>query len=350
MQAAVVHGVNDIRIEEYPDPVAGPGEVVVKTNVAGICATDIKTLLGQGLPKDLPTILGHEVVGEIHATGEGVKDLAVGDRVAVYPIAACGKCRYCLQGRHNLCEAEFGLGHGIEGGFAEYVRLPKEIVDIGGVVKLSEDISYEDAVMAEPLSCALAAARTCRLKKGYKVLIIGAGPMGLMHVKIAKWCGCEVMITDLNPTRLALAGTMGADHLIDAGKGNLHDEVMRITDGKGGDAVIISLGIPEVIEDSLKLTAKGGVCNIFGGPPPSEIKIDPRWLHYQEITLTGTFASTPADFKKCLQLIGEEAIIVSNLISHRFTLDSFLDAVEKAKNQEMIRGVVTFGSPVSVAF
>ncbi len=342
MKAAVVHGVNDIRIEEYPTPDAGPGEVIVKTKVAGICATDIKTLLGQGIPKDLPTILGHEVVGEIAVTGDGVKGYSIGDRVGVYPIAVCGKCRYCLQGRHNLCEAEFGLGHGIEGAFAEYVRLPKEIVDIGGVVKLGDDFSYEDAVMAEPLSCTLAAARTCKLQKGHSVLIIGAGPMGLMHLKTAKYYDCEVMIADLLDERLSLAGKMGADHLINSGQKNLHEEVMRLTDGRGADAVIISLGIPQVIEDNMKLTAKGGVCNIFGGPPPSEIKLDPRWLHYLEITLTGTFASTPEDFRNCLELIRDKSIVVSDLLSHRFTLDNFLDAVEKAKNQEMVRGIVTF--------
>jgi len=342
MKAAVVHGINDIRIEEYLTPVAGPGEVIVNTKIAGICATDIKTLLGQGIPKDLPTILGHEVVGEIAETGEGVTGFEIGDRVAVYPIAVCGKCYYCLQGRHNLCEAEFGLGHGIEGGFAEFVRLPKEIVDIGGVVKLGKDFSYEDAVFAEPLSCTLAAARTCRLRKGANVLIIGAGPMGLMHLKMAKWFGCKVMIADLIDDRLALAGKMGADHLINSGRDNLADQVKEITDGRGADAVIISLGIPQVIEDNIKLTAKGGVCNIFGGPPPSEIKLDPRWLHYMEITLTGTFASTPDDFKECLELIRDKSIIVSDLLSHKFSIDNFLDAVEKAKNQEMIRGIVLF--------
>ncbi len=342
MKAAVVHGVNDIRIEDYPTPEIGPGEVLVKTKVAGICATDIKTLLGQGIPKDLPTILGHEVVGEIAATGDGVEGLSQGDRVAVYPIAVCGKCRYCLQGRHNLCEAEFGLGHGIEGGFAEYVRLPKEIVNIGGVVKLSDDFSFEDAVFAEPLSCTLAAARACHLKKDAEVLIIGAGPMGLMHLKTAKWHGCRVMIADLLEDRLALAGKMGADQLINSGHDNLAEEVMQLTDGRGADAVIISLGIPRVIEETMKLTAKGGVCNIFGGPPPSEIKLDPRWLHYLEITLTGTFASTPDDFKTCLELIQNKSISVSDLLSHRFTLDTFLDAVEKAKNQEMVRGIVIF--------
>jgi threonine dehydrogenase-like Zn-dependent dehydrogenase len=342
MKAAVVHGVNDIRIEEYPTPVAGKGEVIVNTKIAGICATDIKTLLGQGIPKDLPTILGHEVVGEIAATGDGVTSFAIGDRVAVYPIAVCGKCYYCRQGRHNLCEAEFGLGHGIEGGFAEFVRLPKEIVDIGGVVKLADDFSYEDAVFAEPLSCTLAAARTCRLKKDATVLIIGAGPMGLMHLKMAKWFGCKIMIADLADDRLSLAGKMGADHLINSGQDNLAEQVKTITDGRGADAVIISLGIPQVIEDNIKLTAKGGVCNIFGGPPPSEIKLDPRWLHYMEITLTGTFASTPADFKECLGLISDKSIVVSDLLSHKFSLDNFLDAVEKAKNQEMIRGIVVF--------
>jgi len=342
MRAAVVHGVNDIRIEEYADPKAGPGEIVVKTAVAGICATDIKTLLGQGIPKNLPTILGHEVVGEIAKTDEGVSGFSVGDRVAVYPIAVCGTCRYCLQGRHNLCEAEFGLGHGIEGGFAEYVRLPRQIVDIGGVVKLDDGFSFEDAVFAEPLSCTLAAAGTCRLGKGRSVLIIGAGPMGLMHLKTAKYHGCEVMIADLIEERLSLAGTVGADYVINSGQVELKDEVMRLTNGRGADAVIISLGIPQVIEENMKLTAKGGVCNIFGGPPASEIKLDPRWLHYQEITLTGTFASTPKHFRQCLRLIRDKKIIVSDLLSHRFTLDSFLDAVEKAKNQEMVRGIVTF--------
>ncbi len=342
MKAAVVHGVNDIRIEEYPTPQAGPGEVVVRTRIAGICATDIKTLLGQGIPKDLPTILGHEVVGEITGIGEGVTGFSQGERVAVYPIAVCGQCRYCLQGRHNLCEAEFGLGHGIEGGFAEYVRLPREIVENNGVVKLADGFSYEDAVFAEPLSCTLAAAHACRLKKNDTVLVIGAGPMGLMHLKTARSFGCRVLIADLLEKRLALAAQMGADTCIHSGIENLQERVMALTDNRGADAVIISLGIPSVIEESLQLTAKGGVCNIFGGPPPCEIKLDPRWLHYLEITLTGTFASTPALFKESLDRIQDRSIIVSDLLSHSFTLDNFLDAVEKAKNQEMVRGIVTF--------
>lgn len=343
MKAAVVHGKNDIRIEEYPTPTADAGELVVRTRVSGICATDIKTLLGQGLPKELPTILGHEVVGEIAEIGTGVDGFVVGDRVAVYPIAVCGKCEYCRKGRHNLCDQEFGLAHGIEGGFAEYVRLPRQIVEIGGVVKLADDLPFEKAVLAEPLSCAYASLNACRVQGGDQVVILGAGPMGLMHLKLAKYLGATVTIVDILPERLAIATEMGADHCINSATSDHIAEIKDITGGKGAAAVIASLGIPSVVEENLKLTAKGGTFNIFGGPPAGQnISVDPRWLHYMEITLTGTFACSPDDFKHCLELIRTEAITVSDLVSDTFSLDTFLDAVERAKAQKMIRGIVTF--------
>ena len=350
MKAAVVYGADDIRIEDYADPVAGPGEVVIATKVAGICGQDVKTMLGQGLTKDLPAVLGHDVSGEISEIGDGVQGFSVGDPVAVYPIAVCGKCHYCLQKRHNLCEKAIGIGHGMDGAFAEYVRIPKEIIEIGGLIRLDDEISFEDAVMAEPLSCTFAAARANNMKENQTVLVIGGGSMGLMHLKTAKWTGCEVIVVDIVDMRLAMAEQMGADHVVNSASGNLHDEVMRITEGRGADVVIMSIGIPDVIEDCLKLVATGGVCNIFGAAPDTEVKVDPRWLHEQEITLTGTYASTPADFKKCLQLIKEEAIIVSDLISHRFTLDSFDEAIEKARSLEMVRGVITCGEMLSVSF
>lgn len=343
MKAAVVHGKNDIRIEDYPTPQAGAGEMVVKIKASGICATDIKTLLGQGLPKELPTILGHEVVGEVHQLGAGVTGFVPGDRVAVYPIAVCGECYYCKRGRHNLCEKEFGLGHGIDGGFAEYVRLPSQIVKIGGVAKLPADLSYAKAVMAEPLSCGIAALRANRVQPGDTVLIIGAGPMGLIHLKVNKWAGARVIIADLLDSRLQVARQMGADACINSGNSDIQAEVAKLTGQAGAEVVITSLGIPAVIEQSLKLVRNGGTFNIFGGPPAGQsISVDPRWLHYSEINLTGSFAATPDDFSQALALIAGGAILVDDLISDRFTLDNFLDAVERAKNQEMIRGIVEF--------
>jgi L-iditol 2-dehydrogenase len=341
MKAAVVHGKNDIRVEEYPTPKAAAGEMVVKVKASGICATDIKTLLGQGLPKNLPTILGHEVVGEVHQMGADVTGFVQGERVAVYPIAVCGECYYCKRGRHNLCEQEFGLGHGIDGGFAEYVRLPSQILRAGGVVKIPVDLSYDKAVMSEPLSCGLAALRANRVQPGDTVLVIGAGPMGLIHLKVNKWAGAKVIMVDLLDRRLQVAEKMGADACINSGESDVGTEVSRLTGNAGAEVVITSLGIPAVIEQSLKLVRKGGTVNIFGGPPAGQlISVDPRWLHYFEINLTGTFAATPDDFRQALSLIAGGDIIMDDLISDRFILDNMLDAVERAKNQEMIRAIV----------
>lgn len=341
MKAAVVHGKDDIRIELVPVPEINEGEILVKVRASGICATDIKTLLGQGLPKNLPAILGHEVAGTVERVGPGVRELESGARVAVYPIAVCGECFFCRRGRHNLCLKEFGLAHGIDGGFAEYVRIPKQIVNIGGVVKLPGDLPYEKAAIAEPLSCCLAAARAVKLEAGDTMLVVGAGPMGLLHLKAGLWRKAKVIMADLRRDRLEMAARMGAAHCIDAGAEDVVEEVRRLTGGLGADLVVASLGVPEVMVKYLPAVRSGGTFNIFGGPPAGRpVSIDFRWIHYSEVVLTGTFASTPADFRLAVDLICRGEIEVADLISHRFSLDNMLEAVELAKKQEMIKGVL----------
>ncbi|SFH15641.1 2-desacetyl-2-hydroxyethyl bacteriochlorophyllide A dehydrogenase [Desulfotomaculum arcticum] len=341
MKAAVVYGINDIRIQEVARPEPGAGEVVVKVRASGICATDVKMLLGQGLPKNLPAILGHEVAGEIFSVGPEVVGLQPGQRVAVYPIAVCGDCYFCRRGRHNLCEREFGLAHGIDGGFAEYVRIPRQIIDIQGVCELSPSIAFEQAAMAEPLSCCLAAARQGKVQSGDTVAIVGAGPMGLFHLKVARHLGARAIVADLNHARLDIARRMGADLCINTQRNNFIDEVRRFTEGRGADMVIAALGIPPVMEQCLPAVRQGGTFNIFGGPPAGQqLTIDPRWLHYGEINLTGTFASTPLDFQRALAAITSGEIEVRDMISHRFKLDNMLDAVEQVRKQSMIKGVV----------
>jgi len=330
MKAAVVHGANDLRVEEYPDPSAGPGEVVIRTKAAGICSKSVRTLLGQESAPPPPFIPGQELAGEISEAGPGVRGFFPGDPVAVYSAGL--------------------LGRSLNGAYAELVRVPKEIVEAGGLIRLDEEISFEDAVMAEPLACTFAAARANRMKEGQHVLIVGGGSVGLMHLKTAKWSGCKVIVADCNATRLALAGQMGASHLISTGQSSLREEVMRITGGRGADVVILSVRIPELAADCLQLTAQGGVCNLFSAAPEKEAGADQAVLAERQICLTGSCAATAGDFRKCLQLIKEEAIIVSDMISHRFTLDDFQAAVEKSKNQELIRGVITFGELLSLSF
>lgn len=342
MKAALVYGVNDLRIEEVADPEPSLDEIIVKVRACGICSTDIKTLSSQGSLKKLPTILGHEVAGEIYKVGKNVTNLLIGERVAVYPIAVCGECFFCRSGRHNLCEQEFGLAHGIEGGFAEFVRIPKQIIKIGGIHSIPEDITFEEAALAEPLSCCIAASRLCKITKGDTVMVTGAGPMGLFHLKVLKYLGATVIMTDILEQRLNTAQKMGADICINPEKTDLQNEVKKLTAGRGVDVIIAALNQPAIMEQYLHLVRKGGIFNIFGGPLAGSIlKVDPRWLHYNEINLTGTFASTPSDYEKAIHLICSKNIDVKDMITHRFSLDDMLNAVALAKNHKMIKGVVS---------
>ena len=340
MKAAVLHGENDLRYQEVETPRAKPGEVIVQVKACGVCATDIKILAGESAPRNLPTILGHEVAGLVHETGDGVKGLGVGQRVAVFPIASCGECFFCRRGRHSLCLDEFGLAHGVDGGFAEYVRIPERLVNLGGVVPIEDSLAFELAAMAEPLSCCLSAFRSAGAGKGDWVVIVGAGPMGLLHLLVAKSQGVRAIVVDIIPERLEIAREMGAEQVIDSGKSDPVQAVHSITE-IGADLVIAALAATEVMEKYLPMVRNGGVFNIFGGPPRgSSLTIDPRWLHYGEIVLTGTFASSLADFKEALHLISAGEVDVRPVISHRVGLDGLLDAVQKIRKRELLKAIV----------
>ena len=341
MKAAVVYGKNDIRIEEAPIPKPGPGEALVKVKGSGVCATDVKILGGMGLPKALPTILGHEVVGVIEALGQGVTGLEIGQRVAVYPIAVCGQCFFCKQGRHSLCLKEYGLAHGVDGGFAEYVLIPDRIVAFGGLVDIG-DMPFDLAAMIEPIACCLSAAEHCGTKAGDNVLVIGCGPLGLMHIVVSKALGARVIASDLSEERLAKAKELGADFVLNPQKVDMKEEVQKLTE-LGADVVIAAVGLPKVVEQSLPLVRNGGVFNIFGGTPRGEtIEVDPRWLHYGEVVLTGTFAASLDKFKQSFEFVKENAKLVSEIISVRCSLDGLLDAVERIKHGKATKTIIMF--------
>jgi L-iditol 2-dehydrogenase len=341
MKAAVVYGENDIRISEVPTPVPGTGQVLVKVKASGVCATDVKILGGSGLPKELPTILGHEVAGTIEAIGDGVTGLTINQRVAVYPIAACGECFFCKQERYNLCLKPYGLGHGADGGFAEYVVIPAQIVRLKGIIDI-KDMPFDLAAMIEPTSCCIAAADQCGTKAGDTVLIIGSGPLGLLHTIVSKARGCRVIAVDMNEQRLAIAKEVGADVTLNTEKDDVFKEVRKLT-GIGADIVIAAVGLPAVIEKYLPLARNGGVFNIFGGTPPGKtITLDPRWLHYGEIILTGTFAASINQFRKAVSLVQDRAEDIAKVISVRCGLDDILEAVERVKNGTALKSIIMF--------
>ncbi|MBS13443.1 MAG: zinc-binding alcohol dehydrogenase [Gemmatimonadetes bacterium] len=340
MRAAVVHGQDDIRLEEVSRPIPEREEVLVRVRGAGVCATDVKILGGAAAPRQLPTILGHEVAGIIAEIGQDVTNLSVGQRVAVYPIAACGSCFFCKQEKHNLCLEERGLGQGLDGGFAEYVLIPGRIVRLGGIVDIG-DMPYDLAAMIEPTSCCLAAAEQCGTKDGDNVVVIGCGPLGLLHTIISIANGARVIALDVNPDRLSIAAELGAD-VINTAKKDPHSEVMSLT-AVGADVVIAALGIPRLMESYFSLVRSGGVFNIFGGTPRGEtIILDPRWLHYGEITLTGTFASSLSHFNEAHLFVRNQAERISRIISDQCRLDGILDAVQRVKIGQGTKSIVVF--------
>jgi threonine dehydrogenase-like Zn-dependent dehydrogenase len=306
---------------------------------SGVCATDVKILGGSGLPKNLPTILGHEVAGEIAELGRGVSGLKTGQRVAVYPIAACGHCFFCRRRRHSLCIRPYGLAHGADGGFAEYVLVPAQIVRLNGIIDIG-GMPFDTAAMVEPVSCCLSAADQCNVSRGDTVAVVGCGPMGLLHTNVLKRAGCRVIAMDINESRLSKADSVGADVTLNPQKVDAPKEVRRIT-SIGADAVIAAVGLPKIVEASLPLVRNGGVFNIFGGTPPGEmIALDPRWLHYGEIMLTGTFAAPLHQFKKALAFVEENSGIVEKVISTRCGLDDILTEVERIIKGEAFKTII----------
>lgn len=341
MKAAVVYGENEMRIAEVPTPEPGPGEVLVRVRGSGVCATDVKILGGSGLPKELPTILGHEVAGEIEAIGQGVTGLEAGLPVAVYPIAVCGECLFCRQDRHSLCPTQYGLAHGVDGGFAEYVLVPARIVSLGGVLAIG-DMPFDLAAMIEPVACCLSAATQCGTRADDSVLIVGSGPLGLLNLIVSKAIGARVIVADLNEKRLAKARQLGAEATLNPSKVDMREEVKKMTEF-GADVVIAALGVPKVVEQSLRLVRQGGVFNIFGGMPRGEtIELDPRWLHYGEVVVTGTFASSLGHFKRAIEFVRQNAVAVSEVISVRCGLDDVLDAVDRVKRGDAFKTVIMF--------
>jgi L-iditol 2-dehydrogenase len=339
MKAAVVYGENEIRVTEVEDPQAKQGEVIVEVRASGICATDVKILGGRGLPPTLPTILGHEVAGVIKEVGKGISDLRPGEKVAIYPIAACGDCFYCRRGKNSLCLHEFGLGHGIDGGFAEFVRIPSQIIDLGGVIPIGE-LPFDLAAMAEPLSCALSVFESFKEDPPSVVGIIGAGPLGILNLLVAKHKGARVIISDPIQERLEVARNLGADATVDPRREDV-GRVMTQFSSLGADLVIIAVGLSKVVEENLYWVRKGGTVNIFGGPSQgSRIEVDPRWLHYGEINLTGTFASSVDLFREALEMIKNREIEVAALISDRIPLEEILLAVEKVKDRKLLKAMV----------
>lgn len=326
MKAALLYGLKDLRLEDVAVPEIQAGEVLVRVKAATTCGTDLKIFQRGYVEKvvKLPTIFGHEWAGDVVQVAEGMDWPKVGMRVRAGNSAPCLHCTMCQKGKYNLCENMIWLW----GAYAEYIKVPSRMVLIN-MQELPQHLSYEEAAVTEPLACVLHGVDDAQVGLGDTVAIIGAGPIGLLHLLTVKRIGVrKVIVIDLVDERLDYARKLGADETIN-GKEDVVEEVRKLTDGYGADVVIEAIGLPSTWEQALMLVRKGGKVLEFGGcPPGTEVKIDAERLHYGELTLLGTFHTTPLHFRKALNLIASRTIDVRPLITRKMSLDHIKDAFE----------------------
>jgi L-iditol 2-dehydrogenase len=327
MKAAMLYGIKDLRIEEVPRPEVNVGEVLVKVRAATTCGTDLKIFQRGYVEKviRLPTVFGHEWAGEVVEVADGLEWPRKGMRVRAGNSAPCLHCVMCQKGKYNLCEDMIWLW----GAYAEYIKVPARMVLVN-MQEIPQHVSFEEAAITEPLACVLHGVEEAGVKLGDSVAIIGAGPIGLLHLLVAKRIGAEkVIMIDLVEERLDFAKKLGADEVVNAGKDDAVEKVRQLTNGYGVDVAIEAIGLPQTWEQALKLVRKGGTVLEFGGcPPGTEVKVNAELLHYGEVTVLGTFHTTPLHFRKALNLIASRTIDVRPLITRRMGLDEIVEAFQ----------------------
>ena len=327
MKAAMLYGVKDLKVEDVEVPEVKDGEVLVKVKAATTCGTDLKIFQRGYVEKviKLPTIFGHEWAGEVAEVGKGLEWPRKDMRVRAGNSAPCLHCSMCQRGKYNLCENMIWLW----GAYAEYIKVPARMV-LMNMQGVPDGISYEEAAITEPLACVLHGVEQANVKLGDTVAIIGAGPIGLLHLLTVKKMGAgRTIMIDLVDERLGFAEKLGADATVNSGKENVETRIRELTGGYGADVAIEAIGLSATWEQALKLARKGGTVLEFGGcPPGTEIKVNAEMLHYGELTVMGTFHTTPLHFRKALNLIATRTIDVRPLVTRKMKLDNIKEAFE----------------------
>lgn len=308
---------HDVRLEEMPTPQIGPGELLVRVEACGICGSDVMEWYRRDR---VPLVLGHEIGGQIVAVGDGVERYKEGDRVSAAHHVPCNTCRYCLSGHHTVCDTLRQTNFD-PGGFAEYIRLPVINVD-RGVFLLPDAVSYEEATFIEPLACVIRGQRRAHMQPGHSVLVIGSGIAGLLHVQLARALGAgRVIATDINDYRLEAAQRFGADATIHA-KEDLPRRLRQANRGRLADLVIVCTGATSAMVQALSSVERGGTVLFFAPTNPGvTIPISINDLFWRnDITLTTTYASSPADYEAALELIRARRVHIDEMITHRLGL------------------------------
>lgn len=344
MLAAIMYDKNDIRLENIRTPEINENEVLLKVKSTAICGTDVRMYKNgyTGITPDSPRILGHELSGVIAAVGRKVKYYREGMRVAVAPNMGCGICNACVRGDGHLCRDYRALGINLNGGFAEYVVIPEAAVSRGNIIEIADNISFDEAAINEALSCVYNGFQKCDIKPGDTVLVIGAGPIGIMHAKLAKMAGAgKVFINDLSRERLDIC--KGIDKRFITVDGSLLKEhIMEATKGEGVDVCITACPVPAVQAEALELAAVNGRINFFGGLPSDRqnVGLNTNLIHYKQLMVTGSTRASVLQFRKTLEFIASGILDVKGLISNRLPLSEIAEGFEFAAQAKGLKNVI----------
>jgi len=347
MKASRVYGINDMRVETVERPDAPDGSILVKVRSCAICGTDRRIYKRGDFRAGYPVIPGHEIAGEIAEVSRGLEGYKTGERVCVAPGHGCGTCVACLKGRPNVCaDPHPSLGYKLNGGFAEYIAVPEHILRLGFVNKIPDNLSFDEASLSEITACCINAQENTCVRRGDTVLIMGAGPAGIIHAILSKHNGADkVIMTQRSKPRLELAKALFpdvVDDIIVSSEENLRDAAFELTGGLGADAVFVCAPSREAQEQAFDLVASRGRINFFGGLPPDDkyLKIDANNIHYKELFVSGASSSLPESNRTALKLISDGIIDAKKLITSRYELDDIIEAFDASEKKDCIKIII----------
>ncbi len=309
---------------------------------ASLCASDVRVYRGEKYAKP-GVIPGHEIAGVVDAIGEGVSGIAEGDRVVVCPVVACGQCRFCIVGRQNRCINRRTLGYDLDGGFAEQLLVPAELVRIGHVLAVPKELPLDIAALTEPAACTLNSLELCAVGAGTSVAIIGAGPMGLLHLIMARAVGANpIIVSEPIAERRGIAKRWGADLVLNPETEDVPAAVKAATGGYGADAVVLTVGVHALVTPAIDLVRKQGVINMFAGFPPGQtVPFDPNIIHYGEIILSGSQNATTEQYRKTLALL---ALVphIDEVVTNRYDIEHAPEAYSSRLAMSGLKSLVQF--------
>lgn len=344
MKAAVLKGIENLEMEDVSRPTPSPEEILIKVKACSICGTDIRVYHHGHKHMRFPRITGHELSGEIVEIGKRVEGYKLGEKVAVAPAIPCGRCYYCRRGMQSMCINLTAMGYHYDGGFAEFMVVPENAVLNGCVNPIPAALSFEEAALAEPLACAINGQQLSQIGLGDTVVVVGAGPLGCIHLQLAKIKGASrTILVELSRERIDFAKKLAfPDIVVNPSSENAVQRIKEETKGRGADRIIVSCPSGKAQEESVSMVAPRGIINFFGGLPLDDpfIRFNSNLIHYGEFYVVGTHGSTPYDNELALNLISQGKIRVKELISHRLPLERLEEGLALAESKKGMKVLI----------